>query len=294
MLGIKSHYLIILLIILIVSPLLSVGQDKKNDSLPLLSKAEQKAERKKLNSEALKGNHFQLITFVTWADMSSGISISGPNGVLGASLSLENFLGFDKYFAVPSFMFKYSFTRRSSVYAEYYNIHRKVKYDLQKEFEFGEISVPIDAGSIKLFFNTDIWSVGYRYSFINAKKANLSFFFNIYILRIATGIDIDKENIIKNYAFTAPLPSLGYHFSYEMSDKFTFVASASYFFLELDGFGGFINNSRLSVDYKALKWLKAGLGFNYFNLRVNTKESNFSTDIEYSYFGPVVYAGFEF
>jgi hypothetical protein len=266
----------------------------KNDTVATLTKAQKKAEKKALNKEALKGNHFEINAFVTWAAMNSGISITGPKGVLGANISLENFLGFEKYIAVPSYMFKYSFTRRSSIYAEFYNIRRSVNYDLNKEFEFGDVNVPADAGNIKLYFNTAIWSVGYRYSFINSKRANLDFFFNIYVLRIATGIDLDKENIIRNYSFTAPLPSLGYHFSYDMSKRFRFIASASFFFLELNDFGGFINNSRLSIDYKALNWLKAGLGFNYFNLQVNTSESTFKTDIEYSYYGPVVYAVFDF
>lgn len=273
------------------------GQEMQNNNGGFSKKEEKaakKADQKELNKAALKGNRFEINTFVTWADMNSGIAITGPKGVLGARLSLENFLGFDKYFAVPSFMFKYSFTRRSSIYAEFYNIRRSVNYDLNKVFEFGDITVPIDAGIIKLYFNTAIWSVGYRYSFINSKRANLSFFFNIYVLRIATGLDYDKENIIRNYAFTAPLPSLGYQFSYDMSEKFRFTASTSFFFLELNDFGGFINNSRLSVDYKAFDWLKAGLGFNYFNLQVKTSESAFKTDIEYSYYGPALYTVFVF
>lgn len=270
----------------------------KTDTSITLSKHEKKqakkAENKILNQEALKGRHFEITTFFTWAKMKSGMTLTGPNGVLGVNLSLEDFLGFKKNIIIPSFNFKYSFTRRSSVYAEYYNIYRSIKYDLHKDFEFGDILVPIDAGTIKIYFNTDIFSVGYMYSFINSKKASLSFFVNIYVLRVATGIDIDKQNISKKYSFTAPLPSLGYHFKYEIIKNIRFGASQSIFFIEVPGFTGFILNSRLSMDYTLFDWLALGVGFNYFNLEIETESNHFSGTIEYKFSGPSIYAQFIF
>ncbi len=275
----------------------SVAQENNSapaDTTKRLTHQEKKAERKALNKEALKGKHFEITSFVTYSNMNSGISITGPKGVLGASLSLETFLGFEKNVWIPSFLFNYAFTRRSSIYAEYYNIHRSVKYDVNKEFEFGDTIVPIDAGEIKIYFNTDIWSVGYRYSLINSTKADLSFFFNIYAIRVAMGIDLDKTNLVKNYAFTAPLPSFGYQFSYEMTKNLYFGASMSLFILQVNDFGGFINNTRISIDYKTTKWLNLGLGYNYFKLQIKTIETNFKTDIDYGYNGPTLFARFTF
>jgi hypothetical protein len=226
--------------------------------------------------------------------MNSGISITGPKGVLGATLSLEKFLGFKRNVAVPSFTFNYAFTRRSSLYAEYYRIYRSVTYNVNDEFEFGNIIVPVDIGDIKIYFNTDIWSIGYRYSLINSSKSALSFFFNIYILGIATGIDIDKTNVVENYSFTAPLPSFGYQFSHELFKNASFNASMSFFILELNDFGGFINNTRLSFDYRLAKWIDVGLGYNYFNLKVNTSQPDFKIDFGYSYNGPNIIAQFKF
>lgn len=266
----------------------------KNDSLPSMTKAEKKAEKKKLNKEALKGNHFEITAYITWARMNSGMTMTGPNGLIGARLSLEDLLGFDKYFAIPSFNIKYSFTRRSSIYVEYYNIYRSIKKDLQKDFEFGDITVPADVGTLKLYFNTDIFSIGYMYSFINNKKANLSFFANIFVLKVGTGIDIDKENVSEKYSFTAPLPSIGYYFNYEIAKNFQFVASQSFFFLELDGFGGFINNARLSIDYKVAKWARIGFGLNYYNLEVKASSNNYNLNIEYNFSGPQLYTQFTF
>ena len=264
------------------------------DSSMEMSHSEKKAERKKLNKEALKGKHFEITTMLTFASMNSGISITSPKGVLGVNLSLEKFLGFKKNVSIPSFTFDYSFTRRSSIYAEYYRIHRSVTYDVNDEFEFGNITVPSNVGDIKIYFDTDIWSIGYRYSLINSVKSDLSFFFNIYVLGVATGIDIDKTNVVENYSFTAPLPSFGYHFSHELFKNCSFNASMSFFILELQDFGGFINNTRLSIDYRVAKWIDLGVGYNYFNLRVNTTQPDFKTEIGYGYNGPSVLAQFNF
>ena len=294
----KKHfqYIICLFLALFISGASIFGQaaaDTKNISKSD-AKAAKKAERKALNKAALKGKHFQITPIITWANLGSEISLTGPNGILGADISLENFLGFKKNVATPSLVLYYSFTRRSSIYAEYYNIYRSVKKDVNKEFEFGDVIIPVDAGEIKLYFNTDIWSVGYRYSLINSKIADLSFFFNIYIMKVGMGIDVDKENIIRNYSFTMPLPSFGFQFSYELAPKFYFGVTMSYFVLNLNDFGGSINNTRITFDYELLKWMHLGLGYSYFELSINTLEPNFRADIKYGYSGPSIFAKFTF
>ena len=113
-------------------------------------------------------------------------------------------------------------------------------------------------------------------------------------MKVGMGVDVDKNNIIRNYSFTMPLPSFGFQFSYELAPKFYFGVTMSYFVLNLNDFGGSINNTRITFDYELVKWLHVGLGYSYFELKVNTIEPDFRTDIKYGYSGPSLFAKFTF
>ena len=178
-----SLYRVLSLVILFsISISYSIAQSEINDTTNTLTKAEKKVERKRLNKEALKGRRFIVNATFNYAKFNSEIRVTGPKGVLGATISFEDLLGFDENKFIPSFDAQYSFTRHSAIYAEYYAIFRDATFDITKEFEYGDVIVPEDGGILRAFFNTQIWSVGYMYSFINSEKASLSVFVNFFIL----------------------------------------------------------------------------------------------------------------
>lgn len=288
----KSTSIILSLIILLFVG--NVQAQTNSDSTIVLTKAEKKAEKKRLNKEALKGRRFKINMVLTSANFDSEIRFTGPGGILGATISFEDLLGFPEKKLIPSFDAQYSFTRHSAVYAEYYAIFRDTKVEITDEFDFGEIEIPENAGELRAFVNTQIWSVGYMYSFINSRKANLSVFVNFFILGFNTGIDIDAQNISERNSFTAPLPSFGYKFNYEIAPRLRFAASHSFFFLEIGGFTGNINNLKLSLDYEATKWLRAGLSYTVFTLDLSINAPKFTGDLYYLYRGPGIYLQFIF
>lgn len=290
-----SLYRILSLVILFsISISYSIAQNEINDTSETLTKAEKKAEKKRLNNEALKGRRFTVNVALNYAKFNSEMRVTGPKGVLGATLNFEDLLGLDENKFIPSFNAEYSFTRHSGIYAEYYAIFRDAKFDITEEFEYGDVFIPEDGGVLRVFFNTQIWSVGYMYSFINSKKASLSVFANIFILGFKTGIDVDRQNVSERLNFTAPLPSFGYKFSYEVAPKLRFAASHSFFFIEIGGFAGNINNLNLSLDYEINSWLRAGLGYAVFNLDLSINENSFTGDFFINYKGPTIYIQFVF
>lgn len=289
--------IVILLSVFTFSISYSIAQSETeeiNEAIVTKTKAEKKAERKRLNKEALKGRRFNVNVTLNYAKFNSEMRVTGPNGVLGATISFEDLLGFDENKFIPSFDAEYSFTRHSGIYAEYYAIFRDATFDITEEFEYGDVIIPEGGGILRTFFNTQIWSMGYMYSFINSEKANLSVFVNFFILGFKTGIDIDSQNISERLNFTAPLPSFGYKFSYEIAPKLRFAASHSFFFLEIGGFSGSINNLRLSLDYEATSWMRAGLGYTAFNLDLSIIDDNFTGDFFINYKGPAIYTQFVF
>lgn len=259
-----------------------------------ISKKDKKAEKKRLDREYIQGRRWKITTSYIDANLDSYIQFEGSNGVLGVKLSLEDFLGFKKNKVIPKFDFQYSFNRYSSIYAEYYNIARSSTHDIDEGFDWGDIEIPDDIGVVDLFFNTQIWSVGYMYSFINKPHAELSFFANIFLLGIKTGLDVDRRNIRKRFGITAPLPSFGYRFNYEILPKVRFGGTHSLFFLQISDYGGTINNFKLNLDYRAFKWLSTGISYSRFDLNINAQAKKFKGHIKYAYEGPGLYLQFIF
>lgn len=259
-----------------------------------LSKKEKKAEKKQKGKESLEGRRWRIATSFIFADMNSSIGIEGPYGILGAKLSLEDFFGFRKHNLIPKFDMQYSFTKHSSLYVEYYNIARKSTHDVDEGFDWGDIEIPENAGAVDLFLDTQIWSVGYMYSFINQANAEISFFANIFVLGLYTGLDVEKQDIQSRFRLTAPFPSFGYRFSYEILPKVRFGGSHSFFFLRIGDYGGSINNMKLSLDYRVVNWLSIGFSYSKFDLNVTSEARNFKGVIEYDYEGPGLYLQFVF
>ena len=259
-----------------------------------ISKKDKKAEKKRLDKEYMEGRRWRIASSFINASLDSYIQFEGPNGVLGAKLCLEDLLGFEKTKVIPKLDFQYSFNRHSSLYAEYYNIERSSSHNIDEDFDWGDIEVPEDVGNVDVFFNTQIWSFGYMYSFINKPDAELSFFANIFIMGVNTGLDVENRNIHDRFRITAPLPSIGYRFSYEILPKVRFGGTHTFFFLQIGDYGGTINNIKLNLDYRALKWLSAGISYSKFDLEIASEARVFKGTIKYAYQGPGLYLMFLF
>jgi hypothetical protein len=264
------------------------------DKTEKVSKKDRKAIKREADSAYLAGRKCKINSSLIEAELDSYIQFEGPNGVLGVKLSLEDHLGFEKKKVIPKLDLQYSFNRHSSLYAEYYNISRSSSFDVDDGFDWGEIEVPEDAGVVDVFLNTQIWSVGYMYSFINKPHAEISFFANVFILGVKTGLDVERRDIHTRFSITAPLPSFGYRFSYEILPRVRFGGTHSLFFLQIGDLGGTINNFKLNLDYRAFKWLGAGISYSKFALDINSQGKRFKGTIEYDYEGPGLYLQFIF
>ena len=289
---------------LILGSLLFLGHSvfAQNDSISFvegmdsvhLSKKEKRELKKKEGKEYIKGRRWRISTSFIFASINSSLAIEGPRGVLGARLGLEDQLGFSNSLIIPKFDFQYSFTPHSSLYAEYYNISRKSKFEVDEGFDWGDIEIPDNAGTAEIFLNTQIWSVGYMYSFVNKPDVEISFFANVFILGIYTGLDVEQQDIHNRFRLTAPLPSFGYRFNYEILPRVRFGGTHSFFFLRIGDYSGYINNFKLSLDYRIIEWMSLGASYSKFDLNVSSEANSFKGIIEYTYNGPGLYLQFVF
>ncbi len=292
-----NQFIIIIVIILNTYSSFSQTEPLQKDSInqtEKISRKDKKVIKKEADKIYLEGRRWKINTSFIAAKLDSYIQFEGPNGILGVKLDLEDRLGFKKNRAIPKFDFQYSFNRHSSLYAEFYNITRSSSLDIDEGFDWGDIEVPDDAGVVDIFVNTRIWSLGYMYSFINKPHAEISFFANVFVLAAKTGLDVEQNNIRNRFNITAPLPSFGYRFNYEILPKVRFGGTHSIFFLKAGKYGGTINNVKLNLDYRAYNWLGVGISYSKFELDIESQAKVFKGIIKYAYEGPGLYLQFLF
>lgn len=107
-------------------------------------------------------------------------------------------------------------------------------------------------------------------------------------------MDVEKLNVRNRFQITAPLPSFGYRFNYEILPRVRFGGTHSFFFLTIGDYGGSINNFKIDLDYRTFKWMSVGMSYSSFKLKLKSDAHDFRGIIEYAYEGPGLFLQFLF
>jgi hypothetical protein len=200
----KTAYNIVLLII----TLFIFQTVQAQNSLPieiglakdtLKTKENKQAERAREKLD-LRHSHqrFKIKLDNVYASLDTEVSFQINDGILTASLGLEQNLGLadQKYFFAGSF--QYRITPRSGIYAEYYGINRQETNVTDQDYIFMKDTIPAGL-NITAFFNTQVISAGYMLSILRDPNAFLGLYFNVYFMMLDTGIKSENYSFNPNF-----------------------------------------------------------------------------------------------
>ncbi len=159
---------------------------------------------------------------------------------------------------------------------------------------FGDVIFPANL-PLSSFFNVDVYSLGYSYSFLHDEKKELAFNVGLQFQDIEMGIsgNLGPGFITEEADVVAPLPTFGGSFDYAISDKWIFTSLVGVFALEIDlgddsKFSGEILQINTGVAYKAFKNVAFALQYNYFRVDVDVDDPDWMGSLKYEYRGPVL------
>jgi hypothetical protein len=97
----------------------------------------------------------------------------------------------------------------------------------------------------------------------------------------------------------APLPTFGGSFDYAFNDKWIFTSLLGLFAIEIDlgdysDLSGEILHLNTGLVWKAFENVGFALQYNYFNVDVDVKDSDWVGFLKYEYQGPVLAVAFYF
>jgi hypothetical protein len=223
---------------------------------------------------------------VAYGNFDTTVRLNTPY-LVGASLDFEDFLGMKGSDSVVRLDANYSFNKRHRVDLGYYDIRRDGSATIGEGIDFGEVEIP--AGDVVTKFNTQILKLAYRYNFVTDYRTTLGASLGFHTMKMDLGLKAGQFDIEEEFRVTAPLPLLGLHGAYALSDKWRLRASMEFLQIKLEGFEGVMRDTTLAIDHDTFEHLGWGIGYNGFNLDMEIEKDPLTADIEYAYQGLMVY-----
>jgi hypothetical protein len=222
-----------------------------------------------------------------YTKFNTNVQVNTPTSV-GANIDMEDLLGLDEDNLVARFDARYAFNKRHWLDLSYYDIDRDGSRVISDDIIIGNVTIP--AGTTKTNFDTQIIKLAYRYNFVADARTVIGASFGIHLMSLDFGVRSPSFNVEENFRVDAPLPLLGLHGAYALSEKWRLSASAEFLQFDLGDYRGLITDTRLTLDHDTFSNFGWGIGFNGFQADAHLEgNDDLSTDLEYGYQGLMLY-----
>lgn len=219
-------------------------------------------------------------------NFDSSVQIDTSTSV-GAILDIEDFLGVDDNAAVARVDAFYAFSRRHRVDLSVYDIDRDGRRAIDEDIQVGSVVIP--AGEVDTSLETLIVKAAYRYNFVADPRTAIGASFGLHTMGIDLRIRSEDFQVSEEFRATAPLPVVGLHGEYALSERWKLLGSAELFQIDLGYAQGFLADNRIAIEHDLFDHFGWGLAFNGFRLDAEVEDSPLVTDLEYAYQGVFLY-----
>jgi hypothetical protein len=213
--------------------------------------------------------------------------------LLTAKVGLEDNLGLPGKRTFFTAEFIHRITPASGIYVNYYGINRTEHYETERDIIFLSDTIPAGTKS-KIFFNTQVVSMGYLLSLKQDPNAFLGAYFNLYLLWLQTGVSSDIGSIDTKVNFAAPLPNFGLVAMFRLNSWMHLEGNVGFFSLKMDDFDGTLFNFNMSLNFKPTNWLGLSVSYQEFDIRVGFPFESIYTTVDYNFRGPALGVNFTF
>ena len=190
----------------------------------------------------------------------------------------------------------YRFTDKHSIDFSYFSVKSSGYTSSNKDIEFNDKFISAGA-SITSKFDMDVYKVNYGYSFYHSDEVELALTAGLHITTISLGLEatgtidgVAAESTASSAGITVPLPVFGFKGEYTIIDKTLFINyKTEYFFLEYDTFRGNLHSSSISLEYRFLENIGAGIGYNNNLIYLQVDDGDKKLEVQNALSGAMLY-----
>lgn len=272
----KANFTLIVVILSLSSPAITVAQDSNDwQSWPLV-------------------DHFTIELHAMFPSLDTRVRVDASDQSPGTTISFEQNLGMSDTATLPALSLSWRFAKKHKLGFNFLQLDRSGSAITTSEIRIGDevftINLPISS-----FFDMQIISLDYSYSFILDERKELALGLGLSIQDLAFGLlSNDPASVIEiDSGITAPIPTFGLNGGYAFTDKWLGRIGFGYlsFDLALDSerqLSGDVLAGYASLQHKTFERVRFGLSYQYFDVRVNWSENGLYTSVGYEYYGPML------
>jgi hypothetical protein len=237
------------------------------------------------------GDGQQLVTLRIGAldtTVSSKIRHDAENGVPGSDIDLEDFLGVADRETVTEYGAMYRLTHYHRFELTYFDLLRQSDATLERDIQFGDVSFP--AGTeVRTGIDTRLWRLVYGFSLMRDGQKELGVSAGLSYAKVETRLATADLQESERARLETPLPTIGVFGSVALGENWRLGADVQAFGLQFDRYKGMLTYLNLGLDRRFGDHFAAGLGYSYYGIRLESRDSALHGRFTMQHYGPKLY-----
>jgi outer membrane scaffolding protein for murein synthesis (MipA/OmpV family) len=235
---------------------------------------------------------FRLGAFSTQVD--STLLLDATSAQPGDEIELEDFLGISDGETVAHFEASYRVAFFHRFDLRYFELQRAASTTLQRDIWFGDTFYP-EGTNVSTRAESQLLRLGYSYSLMRDGQKELGVTAGLTQLVYDSKVqDDDVQSDADQVQVETILPTFGVFASVPFGDKWRLGANIDLFVLGFDGYEGHMTYLALNIERSFNDNFGAGLSYNFYGIRLQSKNDDLNGTLRVRYQGPVLYLSAKF
>lgn len=234
---------------------------------------------------------FQFGLFNTQVDSKVGRYTS--EGVPGFEVDLEDVFDESDNENVVQLDAYWRLGRYHRIEAGYFELVRTGSATIDEELRFGDATYSADT-EVNSRSHFKSIRIGYAYSLMRDQQKELGLMAGVHFSSFDAIISSPDEDLTEESRLDAPLPVIGAYFSVNLNSTVTAAAKVHLFRTDYDDYEGSLNYFTVEIRKRFGERLNAGLGFNYYRMKLRSSNEDLNGYVDIQHHGPVLFFGYEF
>ena len=221
------------------------------------------------------------------------IRLDATNSSLGTTIKLEDQVGLPKGRGLIRADGFFRFKKRHRLDFGYYDFERKGTQTISAVINWGDQTFPINA-TVNSFFNLQIIKVSYTYLVVAKRDTTVGLSIGFNFSDLKSGLSAANLPISQTTSSNAPLPMLGINATHNLGSNIWLEAHVQFFYLKAGAMDGHVSDARIAVNYRIKDNFGIGVGYNFFNIKINKSNTHFDGRFKLNFDGVQIFASLFF
>jgi len=213
--------------------------------------------------------------------------LTPASGGSGVGVNFEDTLGLDDRNLVGFGGFRWRFSERWRMEAEYFSLSRDATRTLAADVTWGDQTFSKGTTVNSTFDFSDL-RLGAGYSFFKTRDKELGLGFGAHVAKMkadvnAAGIGAEGADVL------APLPVLNLYGLFALTNEWAVSMRADWLSLSYGAYTGDIRNTALDVLYQPFRHVGFGFGARALNIDVSIDNTNWHGSAKMAFQGPIAF-----